>query len=38
MVEAVLGSLPATLLVEGGIFLTLAVGLHVGKKILKSVR
>lgn len=38
MFDAVLGSLPATLLVEGGIFLTLAVGLHLGKKVLKSLR
>jgi hypothetical protein len=38
VIEALLGSLPATLLVEGGIFLTLAVGIRLGRRVLKSLR
>ena len=38
MIDALLGNLPATLLVEGGIFLTLAVGVRFGKKLLKGLR
>jgi hypothetical protein len=34
MLAALLHSLPLTLLVEGGIFLTLAVGVRLGRKTL----
>jgi len=38
MVSTLFSSLPLTLLVEGGIFLTLAVGFRVGRKLLKQQR
>jgi len=38
VIEALLGSLPLTLLVEGGIFLTLAVGIHLGKRVIGNGR
>jgi hypothetical protein len=38
VIEALLGNLPATLLVEGGIFLTLAVGIRLGRMIYRGLR
>jgi hypothetical protein len=38
VIEALLGNLPATLFVEGGIFLTLAVGIRLGRKIYRGLR
>lgn len=35
---ALVSNLPLTLLVEGGIFLTLAVGVRWGRKVLKHSR
>jgi len=36
MFAALFNSLPITLLVEGGIFLTLAVGVRLGRRVIKS--
>ena len=33
---ALFNNLPITLLVEGGIFLTLAVGIRLGRRVIKS--
>jgi len=38
MLEALVSNLPLTLLVEGGIFLSLAVGVRWGRKVLKQQR
>ena len=35
MLAAIFNNLPVTLLVEGGIFLTLAVGVRLGRRVNK---
>lgn len=38
MLLAMFNNLPLTLLVEGGIFVTLAIGVRLGRKVLRSQR